>query len=144
MTPPDECDLAVVGGGIVGLAVARELTARRPGLNAVVLEREAEIGQHQTSRNSGVVHAGIYYEPGSLKATLCVSGARRLYDYCDERAVPYERCGKLILARDEHELPGLDELERRGRENGVAGLRRLGGAELREYEPSARGVAALH
>src|SRR4051812_49981763 len=144
MTPPDECDLAVVGGGIVGLAVARELTARRPGLDAVVLEREPEIGRHQTARNSGVVHAGIYYAPGSLKARLCVAGARRLYDYCDERGIRYERCGKLIVARDEGELPGLDELERRGRENCVPGLRRLGAAELREHEPGARGVAALH
>src|SRR4051812_44242317 len=99
MTPPDECDIAVVGGGILGLAVARELTRRRPGLDAVVIEREPEIGTHQTSRNSGVVHAGIYYKPGSLKAKLCVEGARRLYDYCDEHRIRYERCGKLIVAR---------------------------------------------
>jgi len=141
---PGECDLAVVGGGIVGLAVARELTARRPGLDAVVLEREQEIGLHQTSRNSGVVHAGIYYEPGSLKAKLCVSGSRRLYDYCEERGIPHVRCGKLIVARNGGELAGLDELERRGRENGVPGLRRLGGGELAELEPHARGAGALH
>jgi L-2-hydroxyglutarate oxidase len=144
MEAPGECDLAVVGGGILGLAVARELTARRPGLDAVVLEREPEIGLHQTGRNSGVVHAGIYYAPGSLKAKLCVSGARRLYDYCAERGIHHERCGKLIVARNEGELAGLDELERRGRENGVPGLRRLGAAELTELEPHARGVAALH
>src|SRR5215211_6491951 len=141
---PGDCDLAVVGGGIVGLAVARELTARRPGLSAVVLERESDIGLHQTGRNSGVVHAGIYYEPGSLKARLCVAGARRLYDYCEQRAIVHERCGKLIVARHPAELPGLDELERRGRENGVPGLRRLEGAELRQIEPHALGVAALH
>src|SRR5215210_7173860 len=116
---PSECDLAVVGGGIVGLAVARELTARRPELSAVVLERESDIGLHQTGRNSGVIHAGIYYEPGSLKARLCVSGARRLYDYCGRRGIAHERCGKLIVARHAGELPGLDQLERRGRENGV-------------------------
>ena len=138
------CDLAVVGGGIVGLAVARELTARRPGLRAVVLEAENEIGLHQTGHNSGVVHAGIYYAPGSVKASLCVAGARRMYEYCDEHGILHERCGKLIVARNAAELPGLDELERRGRENGVPGLRRLGGAELREIEPHARGVAALH
>jgi 2-hydroxyglutarate dehydrogenase len=142
--PPGECDLAVVGGGIVGLAVARELTARRSGLKAVVIEREREIGLHQTSRNSGVVHAGIYYAPGSLKARLCVSGARRLFEYCDDRGIAYERCGKLIVARGESELAGLDELERRGRENGVPGLRRLGAGELRELEPHARGAGALH
>jgi (S)-2-hydroxyglutarate dehydrogenase len=144
MDAPGECDLAVVGGGILGLAVARELTARRPGLDAVVLEREPEIGLHQTGHNTGVVHAGIYYAPGSLKAKLCVSGARRLYDYCDERGIRHERCGKLIVAREESELPALDELERRGRENGVPGLRRLGAAEIAEVEPNARGVAALH
>jgi L-2-hydroxyglutarate oxidase len=144
MEAPGECDLAVVGAGIVGLAVARELTARRPGLDAVVLEREADIGLHQTGRNSGVIHAGIYYEPGSLKAELCVRGARRLYDYCAERDIPHERCGKLIVARDEGELPALDELERRGRANGVPGLRRLRGEQLGEVEPHARGVAALH
>src|SRR5215210_1427423 len=141
---PSECDLAVVGGGIVGLAVARELTARRPGLSAVVLEREPELARHQTGHNSGVIHAGIYYAPGSLKARLCTAGARRLYDYCEQRGVPHERCGKLIVARDELELPGLDELERRGRENRVPGLRRLSGGELREIEPHARGAAALH
>src|SRR5215210_572905 len=141
---PSECDLAVVGGGIVGLAVARELTARRPGLSAVVLEREPELARHQTGHNSGVIHAGIYYAPGSLKARLCTAGARRLYDYCEQRGVSHERCGKLIVARDELELPGLDELERRGRENRVPGLRRLSGGELREIEPHARGAAALH
>jgi 2-hydroxyglutarate dehydrogenase len=144
MTAPEQCDLAVVGGGIVGLAVARELTARRPGLEAVVLEREGEVGLHQTDRNSGVVHGGIYYAPGSLKARLCVSGARALYEYCDERGLRYERCGKVIVARDERELPALDELERRGRANGVPGLRRVAAAELRKIEPNVQGVAALH
>jgi len=99
---------------------------------------------HQTARNSGVVHAGIYYEPGSLKAKLCVSGSRRLYDYCEQRGIAHERCGKLIVARNDGELAGLDELERRGRENGVPGLRRLGGGELTELEPHARGAGALH
>jgi (S)-2-hydroxyglutarate dehydrogenase len=139
-----ECDVAVVGGGILGVAVARELASRRPQRRVVVLEREPELGAHQTSHNSGVIHAGIYYAPGSLKARLCVSGARELYELCERRGVTHERCGKVIVARDRSELPRLDELERRGRANGVAGLRRLGAAELRELEPHCRGVAALH
>jgi L-2-hydroxyglutarate oxidase len=144
LAPPGECDLAVVGGGILGLAVARELTGRHAGLRAVVLEREPEPGMHQTGHNSGVVHAGIYYTPGSLKARLCTTGARELYDYCDEHGVPYSRSGKLIVARDASELGRLDELERRGRANGVPGLRRLDSDGLREVEPHARGVSALH
>ena len=142
--PPRECDVAVVGGGILGMAVTRELLARRPGARVCVLEGEDRIGRHQTGRSSGVIHAGIYYEPGSLKARLCVEGARELYEYCDERGVAYERSGKLVVAVDEGELPRLDELERRGRANGVPGLRRLGGDEIAEIEPAARGVAALH
>ncbi len=141
---PAECDLAVVGGGIVGLAVARELMRRRPAASVVLLERERGVAQHQTGHNSGIIHAGIYYAPGSLKARLCVEGARELYAYCEERGVPFEQRGKLIVARDNSELAGLDELERRGRENRVPGLRRLDANGLREIEPHARGVAALH
>ena len=141
---PGECDLAVVGGGILGLAVARELSARRPDASLTVLERAAEVGTLQTAHNSGVIHAGIYYAPGSLKARLCVSGARELYGYCEQRGIPHERCGKLLVARSDAELAGLDELERRGRANGVAGLRRLAAGELRELEPHVRGVAGLY
>ena len=133
-----------MGGGILGLATARELLIRRPHASVVVLERETELARHQTGHNSGVVHAGIYYEPGSLKARLCVEGARDLYRYCEESGVPFEKRGKLIVARDETELAGLDELERRGRANGVAGLRRVDARGLLEIEPYARGVAALH
>ena len=142
--PPDECDLAVVGGGILGLAVARELLARNPGASLCVLEREDRLGRHQTSHSSGVIHAGIYYQPGSLKARLCVEGARELYAYCDDRGIPYKQSGKLILAVEEAELGRLDELERRGRANGVPELRRLSADEITAVEPSARGVAALH
>jgi len=137
-------DFVVVGGGIVGLATARELQRRRGDATVVVLEREDEVGRHQTGRNSGVVHAGIYYVPGSLKARLCVEGARELYDFCDRHGVTYDRCGKVIVAASTDELPALDELERRGRANAVPGLRRIGPDELREIEPHARGVAALH
>jgi 2-hydroxyglutarate dehydrogenase len=142
--PEGECDLAVVGGGIVGLAVARELAERRPDASLTVLERDAEIGRHQTGHNSGVGHAGIYDAPGSLKAELCVAGARAMYDYCDEHGIGYERCGKVIVARDESELGRLDELERRGIANGVPGLRRLDRDGLRELEPHCEGVAGLH
>lgn len=128
----------------MGLAVAREALDRAPDLHVVVLEKEAAVGAHQTSHNSGVVHAGIYYEPGSLKARLCRQGAEELYGYCADRGVPARRCGKLVIAASEEELPRLDELERRGRANGVPGLRRLGPDELAEIEPHARGVAALH
>jgi 2-hydroxyglutarate dehydrogenase len=141
---PGEVDLAVVGGGIVGLAVARELRRRHPGRSAVVLERAAAVATAQTGRNSGVIHAGIYYVPGSLKARLCVAGAREMYELCERYEIPHERCGKVIVARHDTDLERLDELERRGRENGVPGLRRLDGEGLREIEPHCRGVAALH
>jgi (S)-2-hydroxyglutarate dehydrogenase len=140
----DRCDIAVVGAGIVGLAAARELAERHPRRTVTVLDKEPEIGRHQTGRNSGVIHAGIYYAPGSLKAQLCVSGARDLYAFCERHGIEAERCGKLIVALDESELPGLDELERRGRANGVQGLRRVGREELLEIEPAAAGIAALH
>jgi L-2-hydroxyglutarate oxidase len=142
--PSGECDLAVVGAGIVGLAVARELTARHPDLSVRILEKEEAVARHQTGRNSGVIHAGIYYAPGSLKARLCVEGARDMYEYCERKGIPHERCGKTIVARDASELPALDELERRGRANGVPGLRRVDADGLRELEPHATGVAALH
>ena len=141
---PQECDLAVVGGGILGLAVARELTRRRPGLDAVVLEHGPAVAGGQTGSNSGVIHAGIYYMPGSLKARLCVEGAREMYEFCESKGIEHERCGKLIVARDESELGRLDELERRGHENQVPGLRRLSAGEIPEIEPHCRGAAALH
>jgi (S)-2-hydroxyglutarate dehydrogenase len=137
-------DVVVVGAGILGLAVAREVLRRRPDARLTVLERHADVGSEQTGRNSGVIHAGIYYAPGSLKARLCVEGARDLYAYCEDRGIAHARCGKVIVALHPDELPALDELERRGRANGVPGLRRVGGAELRELEPEAAGVAALH
>ncbi len=140
---PSERDFVVVGAGILGLAVARELGIRWPERSVAVLERAGEVGTGQTGANSGVIHAGIYYKPGSLKARLCVTGARELYAYCEQHSIPHERCGKLIVARHEGELGRLDELERRGRENGVPGLRRLDADELRAVEPHVRGVAAL-
>ena len=141
---PSRCDLAVVGGGIVGLAVARELARRHPRKSVCVLEREASIGTHQTGHNSGVIHAGVYYTPGSLKARLCVEGARELYAYCEKRGIASEACGKLIVATDASELSRLEELERRGRANGVPGLRRIDAREIEALEPHARGIAGLH
>jgi L-2-hydroxyglutarate oxidase len=135
-------DCAVVGGGIVGLATARALALR--GLRVVVLEREAVLGAHQTTHNSGVIHAGIYYAPGSLKARLCVEGAAALYEYCAAKGIAAERCGKLVVASTAADRPRLDELERRSRANGVPDVARLGPDELREVEPAARGLEALH
>ena len=135
-------DVVVVGGGIVGLATARALALR--GMRVVVLERESAIGTHQTTHNSGVIHAGLYYEPGSLKARLCVEGAAALYEYCEGRGIAAERCGKLVVATRPADLERLDALERRARANGVPGLARLGPDELRTIEPAARGLAALH
>jgi (S)-2-hydroxyglutarate dehydrogenase len=137
-------DIAVVGAGILGLATARELLQRHPGLRVAVVDREAEVGAHQTGHNSGVVHAGIYYAPGSLKARLCVDGAARLYAFCERHGIAVERCGKVIVALDASELGRLDELERRGRANGVVGLRRLRAGEIAEVEPHCAGIAALH
>ena len=134
----------VVGAGIIGLAVANELLSRDPGRRVVVLEREDVVGFHQTGHNSGVIHAGIYYAPGSLKAQLCVDGARRMYAFCEEHGIAHEKVGKVIVATGPEELGQLDELERRGRANGVPGLRRLDAAGLREVEPHCTGVAALH
>jgi L-2-hydroxyglutarate oxidase len=141
---PTRCDIAIVGAGIVGLAVANELTRRFPRSSVCVLEREPRIASHQSGHNSGVIHAGIYYAPGSLKARLCVEGARELYRYCEERQIPHERCGKLIVATHTSELARLDELERRGTLNGVLGLRRLDAEGIHGIEPHARGIAGLY
>src|ERR1700761_3160213 len=133
--------IAVVGAGILGLAVARELAASG---EVVVLDKEDRIAAHQTSHNSGVVHAGLYYQPGSLKAQLCRRGMELLKALCEERGLPYDECGKLVVARDEGEVGRLREIERRATENGVPGLRWREGAQLREVEPNVVGVAAVH
>ena len=136
--------VGVVGGGIVGLALARALTLRRPGLTVVVLEKEGRLAAHQTGHNSGVVHAGLYYEPGSLKARLCVQGMRWLREYCAAHKLPYVACGKLVVARNEQEEARLHALLSRAQANGVAGVRLLGPAAIAEREPNVTGRLALH
>ena len=137
-------DLVIVGAGILGLAVAREALLRYEGLRVLVLEKEDRVAAHQTGHNSGVVHAGIYYAPGSLKARLCVQGSRALYAYCEERGIATERCGKVVVATHELELGRLDEIYARARANGVEGVTLLAEDELREVEPAVRGIRALH
>jgi L-2-hydroxyglutarate oxidase LhgO len=135
-------DAVVVGGGIVGLATARALA--QSGRTVAVVEKDSVLAQHQTSRNSGVVHAGLYYAPGSLKARLCTSGRARMAGYCRERGLSYDECGKLVVAVDDAELDGLREIHRRAQANGVPDVRWLDEHEMRDVEPAARGVAAVH
>jgi L-2-hydroxyglutarate oxidase LhgO len=137
-------DIAIVGGGIVGLATAMGLLKRFPDVKLLVLEKEPQLGAHQTGHNSGVIHSGVYYRPGSLKAKTCVAGAKLLMDFCQSQGIPYEQCGKLVVATDASELSALDALYQRGLANGVAGLSVVGPEQMREFEPHARGVRALH
>jgi L-2-hydroxyglutarate oxidase len=136
-------DVMVVGGGVVGLATARALARARPGARLLVLEKESRVARHQTGRNSGVLHSGIYYRPGSQKAAMCVEGRRAMERFCSEHAVPFDRCGKVIVAVDERELSRLADLEVRATANGVR-AERIGAERLREIEPHAAGLAALH
>jgi len=137
-------DYAVVGAGIVGLAVARELLVRRPGASVLVVDKERELARHQSGRNSGVLHSGLYYEPGSLKATLCRAGRERMLAFAQEHGIPYRVDGKLVVATAERELAGLAELHRRGTANGLRGLRMLEREEFAEHEPHVTGLRALH
>ncbi len=135
-------DVAIIGGGIVGAATGMALV-KQPGVRVVILEAEPELAAHQTGHNSGVIHSGLYYKPGSLKAANCVQGREAMYRFCEEHGIAHDRCGKLVVATEPSHLPALDELERRGRANGLAGLRRLRAEELREYEPAAAGIAGM-
>ncbi len=140
----ENCEIVIIGGGIVGLGTAFALKARFPRHSLAVLEKESELASHQTGHNSGVIHAGIYYKPGSYKAKLCVAGARLMMEFCEANCVPYERCGKLIVATTEDELPQLQSLYERGTANGISGLEIIGPERIREIEPHARAVRALH
>ncbi len=136
-------DVTIVGAGIVGLATAMALSERRPDLKLAVLEKESRVAAHQTGNNSGVIHAGLYYKPGSLKAKMAVEGARRMIEFCQEHGLRYELCGKVVVAVSQEEVPRLDELYRRGTANGVPGLERISAGQIREYEPEATGVDAI-
>ncbi|MFZ5918563.1 MAG: L-2-hydroxyglutarate oxidase [Chloroflexota bacterium] len=135
-------DVVIIGGGIVGMATALALT-QRPGLSLLVVEAEDRLAAHQTGHNSGVIHSGLYYKPGSLKARNCVEGREAMVHFCQQHGIAHERCGKVVVATSESELPALEELERRGKANGLQGVRRLGAKELREHEPHVAGVAGL-
>ena len=142
-TGTKDYDVAVIGGGIIGLATAMRLTQDFPRHRVVILEKESEVARHQTGHNSGVIHAGIYYAPGSQKANFCSTGARMLREFCDRREIDYKMCGKVIVAADEGEVPRLEELYRRGTANGAEGLEMIDGERLRELEPHAAGVRGI-
>jgi L-2-hydroxyglutarate oxidase LhgO len=138
-----EVRITVIGGGIIGLATALKLGQKLPGASVTVLEKEAGVGQHQTGHNSGVLHCGLYYKPGSMKARLAVTGIRQMIAFCQEHDIPHEVCGKLVVAAKADEIPRLNDLFERGRQNGLSGLQKLGISEMREIEPHAGGVAAI-
>lgn len=135
-------DVAIIGGGIVGAATGMALVGR-PGARIVILEAEPTLAAHQTGHNSGVIHSGLYYKPGSLKAINCVEGREAMYRFCEEHGIAHDRCGKLVVVTDPSQMPALEELERRGRANGLTGLRRLRADQLKEYEPAVAGLAGL-
>jgi len=137
-------DLTIIGGGILGLATALKLGAAHPALRLLILEKEAELARHQTGNNSGVIHSGLYYRPGSLKARSCVTGRKELIAFCDENKIPYEICGKVVVATSDAELPRLEELHRRGIANGLQNLEMIGPERLKELEPHTTGIKALH
>jgi len=136
-------NVIIIGGGVVGLAVALEITRRFPHLRLLVLEKEDGVARHQSGHNSGVIHSGVYYKPGSLKARLCVAGAAAMVEFCREHGIPHKVCGKVIVATRADELPRLEDLRQRGQANGLTGLRLIGPEELRELEPHASGLRAL-
>ncbi len=144
MTTSRKYDVAIIGGGILGASTAMKLTASYPKHKVVVIEKEQELAAHQTGHNSGVIHSGLYYRPGSHKATLCVQGGRELRSFCDQHGIKYDLIGKVVVATDESELPALQTLYERGAANGVEGLSIIGPQRLKEIEPHASGVKALH
>jgi L-2-hydroxyglutarate oxidase LhgO len=140
----EKCDIAIIGAGIVGLAVGLQLVRQYPGLQVVILEKEPGVATHQTGHNSGVIHSGLYYKPGSLKARLCVEGAASMVRFCKDHGIPHDICGKVIVATSPEEIPALQELRRRGQANGVIGLRELTPDGIREIEPHAAGIKGIH
>jgi len=138
-----EYDIVIIGGGIVGLATALKLKEKRPQLKLAVLDKETKVAAHQTGHNSGVIHSGVYYKPGSLKAENCIRGYQMLLDFCNEHSIPHELCGKVIVATNQSELPQLDKIQERGAANGLTGLKRLPKEEIAEYEPHVNGLEAI-
>src|ERR1044072_4526596 len=137
-------DLTILGGGIIGLATALKIGRAHSDLRLLLLEKESQLPPHQTGHNSGVIHSGLYYRPGSLKARSCVAGRKELMAFCDENRIPYEICGKVVVATTQEELPRLDELHRRGLANGLQGLEIIGPARLKDLEPHAIGIKGLY
>ena len=136
-------DVTIIGGGIVGLATAMQLKKSSPQLKVAVLEKEKTLASHQTGNNSGVIHSGLYYKPGSLKATNCAKGYKKLIEFCDSENIPYELCGKIVVATSEEELPRLENLYQRGLENGLTQNKKITADEIREYEPNVTGIAGI-
>jgi L-2-hydroxyglutarate oxidase len=137
-------DIIIIGGGIVGLATALKIKQKNAKLSVLLLEKEEKLAQHQTGNNSGVIHSGVYYKPGSLKAKNCIDGYNQLLKFCDKEDVPYELCGKVIVATDKSELPTLSMIEERGFQNGLQNLKRLTKEEVKEHEPYINGIAGIH
>lgn len=136
-------DVVVIGGGIVGLATALQIQKHKPEFKILVLEKESTLAKHQTGNNSGVIHSGLYYKPGSLKATNCIRGYHLVIEFCREHGIPFELCGKIVVATDETERPLLENLYQRGQQNGLQNLKKLSGEQLREYEPHVAGLEGL-
>ena len=136
-------DITIIGGGIVGLATALTLKNSNPSLKILLLEKETELAKHQTGNNSGVIHSGLYYKPGSLKATNCIHGYNLLIDFCQQNEIPFDLCGKIVVATEENELPLLENLYVRGQQNGLQNLKKLGKEEILEYEPHVAGLAGI-
>ncbi|MBC7923162.1 MAG: L-2-hydroxyglutarate oxidase [Ferruginibacter sp.] len=137
-------DVLIIGGGIVGLATALRLKETQPELKIALLEKEERLAAHQTGNNSGVIHSGIYYKPGSLKATNCINGYHQLLEFCDREGVAYDLCGKIVVATSEKELPALENIYQRGLDNGLTRIRKISAGELKEYEPHVNGIAGIH
>ena len=137
-------DIVIIGGGIVGLATALTLKEKNPSLRLLILEKEDRIAKHQTGNNSGVIHSGLYYKPGSLKATNCINGYHKLIKFCDTHSIPYDLCGKIVVASSEEEIPLMNNLYERGIQNGLENLTLLNKEEIKEYEPHVKGIAGIH
>jgi L-2-hydroxyglutarate oxidase len=137
-------NIVIIGGGIVGLATALKLKQKYPNKKIALLEKENILAKHQTGNNSGVIHSGIYYKPGSLKAKNCINGYNQLLEFCDKEGVKYDLCGKIIVATDKKELPQLDMIYKRGLENGLSNIKKISGSEIKHFEPYCEGIAAIH